>query len=258
MERNFRQYVLWAGILLLAVCANVKAEPHSQPTLPPTFTAQYKFSWKGLSVARARFSLQRTQRGIYVYKVDTRPTGIISLFSNDSVTETSRFILVDGKPQPLSYRYRHMDGNDLVKQQLIYFDWIHDIARTLYKGKRSTTPLTPRVTAFLLGQLRLSMDMAAGRLAKQYPIINKGKIDIYRMQNAGRKDIAVAAGHYTAAKLIRKDAKSGKVVTLWLSPKLHYLPVKMTQSEPHHANYGLELASFHWDSKRTQLTAKER
>ncbi|HEX5339564.1 MAG TPA: DUF3108 domain-containing protein [Gammaproteobacteria bacterium] len=217
------------------------AEPHI-----PLYHASYSASRNDLRVGTAAFSLTRNQDGSYTYQSVTRPSGLAALFFSDVITESSQFGISNGKPQPLLYNYRH-SGNDHDKPERIRFDWTKHTAASGTDKQCKTLPIHSGIYDRALAQLAISLDLAAGKLADTYQVLDHGRIIDYRMQHGSDTKLETPDGTYQVIEVARKDPKKNRTTTFWLAPKLDYLPVQIQQTEPGKATITLTLTEIKFD-----------
>ncbi len=122
--RNAYRSILSAAalVMLLGTLAPCRAgtEPAPQPAAlkPPTFVATYSVAWHGITAGESVLTLRETAPGEYQYSSVDHAHGLFSLFVPHAITQESRFRLVDGQIQPLSFRSQGGGPPEDVR-----FDW---------------------------------------------------------------------------------------------------------------------------------------
>ncbi len=225
--------VILSGMLLLApvIRAGAATAPAGEPLAHP-FQATYEVRRGRLEFARSIFSLHDEGAGTWLYRSVTRPAGLVSLFRDDVITETTHFRIHDDSLRPQSYTYRH-ENSSRDRDQSVEFDWHAMVAHTVNEGRKRDLTLTSGMTDRFLAQLALSRDLAAGRgPAPAYTVVDRGEIKHYTLQRAGEDKLRTPAGQFAAIRVTKHDPDSKRVTTFWCAPALDYLPVKMEQSEP--------------------------
>lgn len=221
-----------SGMAIVAAVAQMPAfaVAGSDNALSP-FIAEYKLSKGFVPLGQARFTLDATGQHCYRYHYRAEATGVVSLFRNDVISETSDFCVVNGHFRSQSDRFIHTgDGKD--DNYALRFDWQN---MTVTNGKGHTRKLPPHAMDRQTMQLWLRQKLAdAGNHLPSRPfpvtIVDQDHTATYQVKLEGRKRVTVGAGTFDTVVLDRVDAKS-KRVRFWLAPKLAYLPVKVEQSK---------------------------
>lgn len=195
------------------------------------FVAEYKLSKGFLPLGQARFTLYATGNHCYRYHYRAEATGVVGIFRNDIITETSDFCVVNGQFRSQSDRFVHTgDGKD--DNFALRFDWQN---MTVSDGHGHTRKLPPHAMDRQTMQLWLRQKLAdAGTHlpSRAFPvtIVDQDHTTTYQVKLESRKQVTVGAGTFDTVVLDRVDAKD-KRVRFWLAPKLAYLPVKVEQSK---------------------------
>ncbi|HET7395187.1 MAG TPA: DUF3108 domain-containing protein [Gammaproteobacteria bacterium] len=241
MIRTTPGIILFAGCLLLAF-----SSAHAESVQIPLYHASYTVSRNDLQIGVAEFSLIRNPDGSYSYKSVTQPTGLAALFFSDIITESSQFTVEDGKPESLRYDYTN-SNNSHDDAEHIQFDWSRQIA-DCHDGKRhKILKIEPGIHDRALAQLAVSLDLAAGRLADAYRVLDHNQITSYRMEREPDEKLKTQNWAYQTVKVARKDAKKKRTTTFWLVPELHYLPAQIEQTEPGKATITLTMTEIKFD-----------
>ncbi|MGA9853670.1 MAG: DUF3108 domain-containing protein [Gammaproteobacteria bacterium] len=241
--------ILSAILAALFLSAAVRAQDNE--TQIPLYQASYSVGLGSLQALNAHFTLTRNPDGTYTYQSVTKTAGLVALFRNDVVTETSHFKVMDGKLQPLQYTYEHTGKNKEDKEN-IQFDWVKDVAVSNEDGKQHTLPIKSGIYDRLLAQLAISMDFAADRDVEDYPVLDHNEINIYHMLRQDNTDLKTPAGNYETVVIARRAPHKDRVTTFWLAPKLNYLPVQMEQTEPDKTTISLVLTDIKFDSENSK------
>lgn len=242
MNRTAIKAMLVVGSILL-----ISAGAFANDTRIPLYHASYSVSRNDFRIGIAEFTLSRTRDGNYIYKSVTQPTGLAALFFSDVITESSQFALRGGKPESLRYDYSHSSSNH-DRSEHISFDWDKHRAESLDGKKRKNIDIEPGTYDRALAQLAVSLDMAAGKLADTYRVLDHNEISDYRMERGDDTKRRTESGTYQVIKVARKDTKKKRTTTFWLAPKLDYLPVEIEQTEPGKATISLTLTEISFDA----------
>jgi Protein of unknown function (DUF3108) len=211
------------------------------------YHASYSVSRNDLQIGAAEFTLSRNPDGSYLYRSVTQPVGLAALFFSDVITESSQFLVKSGRLESLVYSYTH-SGDEHDDTEHIRFDWSDNSAESNDGKKHKTIPIEPGVYDRALAQLAVSLDLASGRLADGYRVLDHGEISDYHMLREADAKLTTPAGEYQVIKVARKDVKKKRTTTFWLAPELDYLPVQIEQTEPGKATISLTLTDIHFDT----------
>lgn len=234
-----------SGMLLLApvIRAGAATAPAGEPLAKP-FQATYQVRRGRLEFARSVFSLHDEGAGTWRYRSVTTPVGLISLFRDDVVTETSRFRIHDDRLRPLSYTFRYQNSSR-DRDQSVEFDWRNMMAHTVNEGRKKDISLKPGMTDRFLAQLALSRDLAAGHgPTLTYTVVDRSEIKRYMLKQAESEQLRTPAGRFATIRITKHEPDSGRITTFWCAPALDYLPVKIAQSEPDKPTVNLTLEDF--------------
>lgn len=209
---------LVAGALVATACA---AAP------PGPFTATYTLSMSGIPIATVERRLYNEIGGRFVFRSETRASGVARLFRSDHLVEESIWTLVRGGPRPLAYSYRHT-GGDKLRSQTITFDWQQRRIDNSEDGRRWRLATAPQLLDKLLYQLAIMSDLEDGRRELIYRFVDGGEIKTYRFANRGEEVLETPLGPVETVKLVRITENSDKpTTTLWCAPRWGHLPVRL-------------------------------
>jgi hypothetical protein len=218
---------------LIAMLATISWQAFANDPGLPLYQASYSVAWGGVLAGRSEITLTRTDNGDYEYHSATGTAGLASLFSSKTITEDSRFELGSDGPRPERYSYVDADGDDKEVEE-IQFDWIKNSADTSERGRQHTTQLTAGVADRFLSQLSVSLDAAAGKLPAEYRILDHREIVSYATRSKPNASLKTEAGEFQELKVVELyNETSHRVLRFWLASQLHYLPVKIEQTDPH-------------------------
>jgi len=210
----------WIGPLAAALL--VAALPASAELL---FRAEYEMTVAGIPVGRVTRSLGR-EGGIYHFRSDARPIGLMGAFVKKSFHESDRWRLENGRVRPLGYRYVEREkGRESVKTDLL-FDWPQ---RAAWERRRPICwPLTddsqdPASASFAM--------MAAA--ARQQPalVIHSigGRTPVDQHYRAtGRGGFGEGKERIEVVKFVQTDDER-LTLHAWLAPSKAWLPVYIRQ-----------------------------
>ncbi len=213
-----------------------------QASLPPEFSAEYSLHKFGMHAAQASSSLQRQQDGSWLYRSQTETRGLISVFRKDRIIEQTVLKAFSNEIKPVSYQYIHK-GSKKNRDRSIIFDWNNMSAGSLLGDTPSTVTIGPETIDNFSMQLKLMLDLKAGKRPLIYNIIRKGKVTDYEFKVLGNETIETDAGDFDTVKLERSREDSKRTTIMWTAPALHYLPVKIMHIETDGSQFSLLLNS---------------
>lgn len=231
-----------------ALIAPMLAATPSVQALEP-FTAHYQATHNGLPAARVELSFTRQPDGGYHYRRHSRTTGLVALFHNERITETSRGQWVAGLPQPDHYQYRRLGSK--ARHVTIDFDWRQLKARNTLNGTLWFMTIPAGTVDKLSVDLALMQAMnrphpAPGHAATAgFAIADGGKLKHYCFDILRQAVVRTARGQFDTVVVQRRQAAQGARRTqLWLAPRLHYLPVRIRHEERDEGAFELLLERY--------------
>ncbi|MGH8508675.1 MAG: DUF3108 domain-containing protein [Gammaproteobacteria bacterium] len=193
--------------------------------IPQPFSASYSLHTSGLKVGESLRELEKEKTGRYVFRSESRSSGILALFVNDRVVEKSTWSLSGEDIHSLSYDYRQSGGKNSV--QTVRFDWRSKMIDNHEDKKTWRLRLTPNLFDKLLYQIAIMRDLAAGKRDLAYQIVDGGEIKDYRFTYLGEETVATPLGKIRAVRLERRQGKSKRSTTFWCAIRWRYLPVRV-------------------------------
>lgn len=191
----------------------------------PSFTAKYVISTGGLKTGKATVSLSCGDDGDYLYRQESEPTGLASLFAPNRAVQTSRWRFgPDGRVRPLEYEASQRGGDDDANVHL-QFDWVAHRVRNTGAGDHWTLHMPDDTLDPLSMTLALMDGIERGHTRFDYPVAVRGRIKHYRFSKVGDEKVKLPFGSFDAVRVARTDEDEDKS-WIWSAPALHYLPVR--------------------------------
>jgi hypothetical protein len=216
-----------AALWLIAALAAGPSCAAPATRFPDPFTAVYTLSTSGIPIATIERRLHHGTDGHFVFRSETRASGITLLFRKDHVIEESIWILVGEEPRPLTYTYRHT-GHDTLRFQTVTFDWQRQLIDNREDKRRWRFPTAPHLLDKLLYQLAIMRDLQGGKPKLKYRFVDGGEIKTYRFANRGPEPLDTPLGSIETVKLERIVEKNDTAkTTLWCARSWGYLPVRL-------------------------------
>lgn len=196
-------------------------------TLPDHFSSNYVVKKGFVEIGESRRTLTQGADGQFVFESFTTTTGVAAWVINGSITERSTWTLKNGVIQPVEYYFDRVFGKGT--QIRLLFDWNKNTVTNVVNQDPWVMRLEPGTLDRLVYQIALMRDMTPGKREYAYRIADGGRIKTYRAVVLGDEETETPAGKFLATKIARVGDKRG--TTLWLAPKLNYLPVRIEQSD---------------------------
>ncbi|MGB9429329.1 MAG: DUF3108 domain-containing protein [Gammaproteobacteria bacterium] len=251
MKAKWVQGLLSGALLCGALTTASAVEP-----VIPLYHADYSLTRNDFVIGTPRFELMQDHDGGYIYRSVTLPAGLAKLIAGDTViTETSRFKMTDGKAVPLEYSYLQTSGSGDKRKtdhsEVIQFDWAKGLAHSDDDGRKQNTKLRPNMYDVFLIRLVLPLDAAANRLATGYSVLDHREVVSYSLKKLSDTTLKTDAGQFNTEVLELRDTGKGLTLTLWLAPKLHYLPVQIQQAQTDKPTFTMVLTEIKFDNKNS-------
>jgi hypothetical protein len=230
----------WAA-LLAGLWAWVAAAAIPAAELPQAFRAEYVVRYLGAEVGEVTVALRPLDDGEHLLAVEGRTTGGFGTLLPVTWTESSLWTLQDARPVPL--RFRSQLSSEPEKAIDARFDWAGKTARVDNGGKRRNVALTAGVLDRTLAFLSIGRDVAAGRDAFEYPVLEKNRVKRYGGKVIGREAIDTAVGRIETVKV---DGQGTRPTTIWVAPGSGFLPVRMHHEAKIGGQVEVELRRLRW------------
>ena len=208
------------------------------------FSASYTADWKQLPVSgSAERSLQAQADGSW--QLSFEASMLLA-----GLTERSRLRVQGEQLQPLDYQFsRH--GLGKAKQIEHRFDWEAKQVVGSDRGDAVRLPLNRGLLDKSTYQLQLQYDVAAGKKALSYQVVDGDEIETYDFRILGEERVRTKAGLLDAIKVerVRDPTQSQRKTTLWFAKDWDYLLVRLHQVEKDGKEYLIMLKSGTVDGK---------
>lgn len=212
-------------ILLLVLAAAAPSQAQQPPPLEP-FTVDYHFLRNSIHLADMKRRLIRHEDGRYEFTSRSVPVGLLAVFVDDTITETTTWTFHDGRPRPLKYFYLHKRKKP--RHTELEFDWQDGYARGIAKNRPAEKALPDGAQDKMLYQLTMMLDLAAGKRELHYPVIGEGMTKEYVLKVVGEETIDTPLGRLATLRVHLDDKRR---TTIWCAKKFSYLPVVIRQTE---------------------------
>ena len=195
---------------------------------PPDYNAVYSLVQNDINIGEHKVTLGRQKDDSWLYQGEFKPTGFMSFFIKTTIKAETTLQNIQGKIKPQTYEYK---DNDKKLKRSLSFNWSNKSVSSNVDGTRSSLKITDETIDSLSLHLRLMSDLKAGQKILSYNVVTKGKIKNYRFENLGEENIETEAGKFKTIKLKGKQKDSERTIMIWLAPELHFLPVKILNTQ---------------------------
>lgn len=209
-------------ITLMLLLATLATEVAAQTPAP--FTAVYDISKGVLKLGTMHRKFELDADGAYHFESRMETRGLVALFHQESVVETSRGRLTAARLMPEHYAYATSRGK---RNYALSFDYSKRVVTRADQTAGWSAAMPSDLLDKLAYQVQLMIDLATEPASLDYNIADKGKLKRYLIQNLGHEDIATAAGNFATVKLERDKPDSQRRTTVWCAAALGWLPVKV-------------------------------
>jgi len=224
---------LWLLIAWVAPLAawDSRAAEIVAPDTGAVAVVPYEATYKakvGLVPAWVEVSLQVGVDDMWLFHSEVRGRGWAS-FKRSRIVETSQ-VRHDGTDlRPVRYEMHNSFSNkdrDIVTR----FEGDRAAVSTFRGDELRVQAARPPVDLLTL-RLVLSNDLARGRLAGQYAVVDgKGRLKVIEVTDAGMETLETGAGRFEARRLEYTSGKDRRFI-IWFEPALGYQMVKLEQFE---------------------------
>jgi len=224
LEVPVRKYVIWPGLLILAVSLLGSGTSVAQGLTP--HSAEYKVKISVLS-GRLHTRLAATETG-YEATHSIVPTGFARMFSKGRIEEFSGFDETDGGVLPV--RYRSSDTLSKHKTQAdVEFDWSEGAIVGTINNADFNNAIDSVVHDRVSIQYELMHDLMNGGTSGTYVLFDIDEFKTLNVSVIGNRKIKTPAGRFDAVGVQHQAEGSSRVTTLWCVEELGYLPVLIEQ-----------------------------
>lgn len=204
------------------------------------YTAVYALKRGSMKAGEATFVLKRNEDGTFLYESVTRATGLVALFRDDVITESSRLELVDGALRPVHYLYQHENTNKNRNQEII-FDWERQTAESNNRGAESELELESNSVDRASLPVILRYAILSDNMPRKYVMLDHGKRKNYKMEIEPGSVVKTKAGKFETVLATRRVGANDQQLRIWFATEKDYLPVRIENEDPGGEVTSLEL-----------------
>lgn len=228
-----------AQLVVLAILVAVSPAQGAAGLAP--YEAVYHATVKMIPV-RARVSLAEGPAQTWIYESRIVPRGWAGFISKELVESSVVMVGPDGRLVSSVYLKRDGFGG---RDSEIRFDPEAGEMRVRYKDKAHTAPWDPSVHDMMALRLVLANDLALGRLADTYRMVDyKGRVRSVAVENQGPEALETEAGTLDTVRIQYTEARKDRVYRAWLATGLGGMIVRLEQYEEGDLRGTLELSGY--------------
>ena len=198
-------------------------------SMPTEFQAIYNAQLKQVD-GQVMMTLKKEQDNLYSYETITRPSGFWRVIIDGSIWEKSTFSLTNGVIRSKTY-----DLTDTIRskprQSSATFDWDNLMLSGHYKDRKFELPLNNYVIDRVALQIAIILSSQQGNNSSEYYILDRDKILRVQVNNKEIVNIHVPFGEFETIEIEHASEQSDSINSLWLAPKLGYIPIKIAQKK---------------------------
>lgn len=234
-------HVLPVALALLAVLTLARAGSPAAPgaVKPPTFVATYSVAWHGITAGHSTLTLARTGPEEYRYSSVDRASGLFHLFLPHDITQESRFRLVNGQVQPLSFRSQ---GGGPPED--VHFDWARARVSGSAKHRQIDLKLEPGTQDPGSVQIALMLGFLTGKPPASFWMLNTDVINHFQFLRRGEATLHTPLGELHTLLYTSHHPGARRTTYMWLAPSLDYLPARLEQHRGGSTLFALNILSF--------------
>lgn len=207
----------------------------SQALAMTPFQASYQFAYNGKNLGSATRTLKKSGN-TWNYVFAAKAGGIAS------ATETSNFTFNNNQIQSSNFSRtsKILVHNNTMS---IKFNPSAKTINTTKDKEQRSFAWKSGVLDELNAELQIREDLKNNGLKSQYWIADAKEVESRRFIKQGVEKVETKYGTFDTIKVVMKHDKPGRETIFWLSPKLDYLPVKVTHQDKK-SSYGLLLTGY--------------
>lgn len=223
--RIYRLFIFW---IIFHATGHVIADDQ----VPSSFKAIYKLYYGGMEVAETERSITKSDTGLneYIYRSESRTTGLASVVRKDHIVEESLWRVIDQQLYPLDYSYVRFRG-ELDREVSIHFDWDKNQATGQVNKKTKKMTLKSGVLDKLLYQYAIMRDLQNGNFPETYTIADGRRLETYYFNHIGEEKVKTPLGDLDTIKVEHIKPNDERKLVFWCAPEFKYLPVKIEHTE---------------------------
>jgi hypothetical protein len=237
-----KQWALKGGFTLAGLVLAAGAASAADPSLIP-YTAVYSVEYKGKDLGTSEFKLTYDAgRDVYEFSSQVQAKGFLKLARPNPVIERSEFRSAGNRLVPIEFWYedgsRKGDGN-----LHIAFDWDRHVATVTGENGRREVALQDGALDRATIEVALMRDLNANGKPGHYLLADEDDVKPYDFTDAGETTTATGLGPITTRAFAQHRENSSRATTIWVAPKLRYLPARIERRKDGEVQTAFTLSS---------------
>lgn len=225
-------------VAVIALCALLAAAQAGACRLPP-FALTYALERGGITVGEVviRFRYEGQER--YVYRSNTRTTGLAALFAGQRIEQRSEGVWTAAGPRPVRHEQERERGGEVARHRLD----LGPVPR--YQGDAGQWLLAVPDGVYDPPGLLLELIRAerCGGLQGSYPMVTEtGLLRRFRVERGEPVALEALGETWQTIPLAREEVNGPFRMTLYLAPEFEHLPLRIDWSDGER-EYRLQLRS---------------
>lgn len=210
--------------------------------LPRNFEASYALHTGGVNVGTLQRRLSIDDTGAYRFESLASTAGVVALFKDTRITETSIGQVRDGRIHPARYHYQRQSGK---RRKEITIEFAPDGEAVVNRnGALHRYTAAAGTLDKLSYQLALMADLAAGVAQYRYSVADDDRLKEYALQQNGTESIRVDGRAVSAVKFVYQKPGSRRRTELWCAADYQFLPIRIAYREDDGATTVAHLTEF--------------
>ena len=211
-------------------------------SIPSEFQAIYNAQLKQVD-GQVMMTLKKEQDNLYSYEIITRPSGFWRVIIDGSIREKSTFVFNDGLVQSKTYELTDTIRSK-PRQSLAIFDWDNLLLSGNYKDRKFELPLNIDVIDRATLQIAIIANSQGPNLSSDYYILDRDKVLKVQVNKKDTVNVRVPFGEFETIEIQHRSEQSEITNSLWLAPKLGYIPIKIVQKKDGKTVFSASLAQL--------------
>ena len=212
--------------------------------IPLAFTAHFELYKNGLHVADTKYQLSKKDNN-FLFRSVTKLTGLLSLFSDDKITEESTFEVSDKKFNLIKYQFIQSGGTQLTINSTVDVKK-KNISTVINNDNPHISKFTQQPWDKLSVLLALMTSVKDQKETISFKVLDKSEIKNYDFTYAGTKEIELEEDEWKQTVLWARQGDTKKTI-FFLDPNAYYIPIKIEQFKNNKLTATLLLSELTWN-----------
>ena len=203
------------------------------------FSASYDLYHNGMYIGKSN-RLLSTKNKLLTFTSTAKTAGILALFSDITVTETSKLRFKNNRLNFFSYTYNEKDSDKNEGYQL-RLDKFHQFYNS---STEQHYPVTKNLHDTLGFTVAIMPELQAGKREIKYHIAEKDSLKNYTLKFIQKENLITDNGEISTLKMEHYDPQTKLRFTLWCAENMDFLPIRIRNINHKGDENLLNLTSF--------------